>query len=151
MNPRSVHRLFDSLCMSTRQTLGTRQKTPAFRFLLSGGLNTALTYGLYLALLGTLPYGVSYSIAFVSGIALAYVLNRVFVFRSHRGLQSVLWMPLMYLLQYLTGMLVVWTWVHILHWHAALAPLVAILVTLPLNFAVSRFAFVKPTPRDEQK
>ncbi|MHA6197613.1 GtrA family protein [Pseudomonas wadenswilerensis] len=116
---------------------------PAIRFLLSGGFNTAVTYALYLALLDVLPYRASYTIAFVSGIVLAYVLNRTFVFRSHRGLQSVLWMPLMYLLQYLAGLFIVWIWVEKLGWQAGLAPLAAILITLPLNFAISRLAFVK--------
>ena len=48
----------------------------AVRFLASGGLNTLVTYIAYLVLLHWLPYQQSYSIAFASGIALAYVLNR---------------------------------------------------------------------------
>ena len=49
--------------------------SPFLRFLVSGGVNTLGTYLLYLALLVLLPYWLSYAIAFVSGIALAYVLS----------------------------------------------------------------------------
>lgn len=123
-------------------------RKPTFRFLFSGGLNTALTWLLYLLLLNVLSYRVSYTLAFATGIALAYLLNRTFVFRSHRGLRSVLWMPLIYLAQYLTGLLVVWLWVEKLHWPEQFAPLVAVLITLPLNYAASRFAFISPRKND---
>ncbi|MEE1921968.1 GtrA family protein [Pseudomonas sp. 148P] len=113
------------------------------RFLISGGFNTAATYALYLLLLNILSYRISYSIAFVTGVVLAYVLNRTFVFKSHRGLKSVLWMPLVYLGQYLVGMLVLWLWVELLELPHQAAPLVAILITLPLNYLISRFAFTK--------
>ena len=39
------------------------------RFLASGAFNTVATYLLYLALLRRLPYQVSYTVAFASGIA----------------------------------------------------------------------------------
>lgn len=118
-------------------------KSSVVRFLLSGGFNTAATYALYLALLTVLSYQASYTIAFVTGIVLAYFLNRLFVFRSHRGIQSILWMPMVYLGQYLIGILVLWVWVEHLQLNEKGAPLVAILITLPLNYLVSRFAFTK--------
>lgn len=40
------------------------------KFIISGGLNTAVTYATYLGLLGLLPYHVSYTVADVSGIGL---------------------------------------------------------------------------------
>ena len=48
------------------------------RFLVSGGFNTLVTYGLYLLLLNVLSYRISYTIAYVAGIVLAYSLNRFF-------------------------------------------------------------------------
>lgn len=130
--------------------LKSLSKSSVVRFLLSGGFNTAVTYALYLLLLTVLSYQVSYTIAFVTGIVLAYFLNRLFVFRSHRGIHSILWMPMVYLGQYLVGILVLWVWVEYLQLNEKGAPLVAILITLPLNYLVSRFAFTKQQRNTQQ-
>lgn len=116
-------------------------KGSGLRFLLAGGLNTAVTYLMYLALLDVAGYQASYAIAFVCGIGISYVLGRVFVFKVHQGYRSVLMLPLVYLVQYAVGAAVVWTWVTWLHQHPALAPAVAILVTLPLTYLLSKFVF----------
>jgi putative flippase GtrA len=113
------------------------------RFLLTGGLNTALTYILYLALLSFLPYIWSYSISYVCGIFLAFMLSRFFVFKEHQGLKSALLFPFVYLAQYILGVFVVWLWVKQLSLPESLAPLAAIALTLPLTFALSRLVFVK--------
>lgn len=112
------------------------------RFLVAGGLNTAVTYLMYLGLLRVTSYQVSYAIAFTCGIAISYALGRVFVFRTHRGYRSALMLPLVYLIQYVAGAAVVWAWVTLLHQHPMLAPAVSILVTLPLTYLLSKLAFV---------
>lgn len=112
------------------------------RFLLAGALNTAITYLMYLGLLRVTSYQVSYTLAFVSGIAISYVLGRVFVFKMHRGYRSALILPLVYLIQYLAGTAVVWIWIDILHQHPMLAPAISIMITLPLTYFLSKFAFV---------
>jgi len=111
------------------------------RFLMSGGFNTALTYGLYLVLLMFLSYNVSYTISYVTGIMLAYTLNRFFVFKSHQGLRSVILLPLIYLVQYCLSLVILWCWVEKLALDARLAPLVAIVLTLPVTFVLSKLAF----------
>lgn len=111
------------------------------RFLISGGFNTAATYAVYLALLGTLGYKVAYTIAYVFGIVLAFAINRLFVFRSHRGWRSVVLFPLVYLAQYMVSLTVIWLWVEQLHLSSKLAPLIAIVITIPLTFVLSRFVF----------
>ncbi|WP_434682062.1 GtrA family protein [Pseudomonas sp. R1-18] len=108
---------------------------------MSGGVNTALTYGLYLLLLLYFPYAVSYTISYISGILLAYVLNRFFVFKSHRGIRSILLLPLIYLVQYLLSLVILWWWVEQLHFDARVAPLIAIAITLPVTFVLSKLAF----------
>jgi len=119
-----------------------REGGSALRFLLAGGLNTAVTYLMYLGLLHVASVQVSYAIAFVSGIAISYVLSRVFVFKAHQGYRSALILPLVYLIQYLTGAAVVWAWVDVLHQHPMLAPAISIAATLPLTYFLSKFAFV---------
>lgn len=113
------------------------------RFLLSGGFNTVVTYGLYLLILNFLAYRESYTIAYVAGIVLAYSLNRYFVFKSHNGVRSVALFPLIYLVQYLASLLVLWVWVEKLGLDDRLAPLIAIAITVPLTFVLSKYLFLK--------
>lgn len=119
-----------------------RNAGSGIRFLLAGGLNTAITYAIYLALLQITSYQISYAIAFASGVVISYVLSRVFVFKTHQGYRSALMLPLVYLIQYLTGAAVVWIWVDLLAQHPMLAPAISILVTLPLTYFLSKFVFV---------
>jgi putative flippase GtrA len=117
-----------------------------FRFLLTGGLNTGLTYVLYLILLSALPYIWSYSISYVCGIVQAFVLSRFFVFKEHQGVKSVLLFPLIYVVQYAVGILVVWFWVKKLLLPEYLAPLAAIALSLPLTYVLTKLVFVKAKP-----
>ncbi|MEE4676796.1 GtrA family protein [Pseudomonas alliivorans] len=111
------------------------------RFLMSGGFNTALTYGLYLVLLTFLSYNVSYTLSYLTGMLLAYTLNRFFVFKSHQGMRSIILLPLIYLVQYCLSLAILWCWVEKLELDARLAPLVAIALTLPVTFVLSKLAF----------
>ena len=106
----------------------------AVRFLASGGFNTIVTYLAYLVLLQWLPYQQSYSIAFASGIGLAYWLNRYYVFRRPAGTMGPVYVAMIYTGQYLLGLLIVSAWVGWLGAPANLAPLVAIAVSLPLTY-----------------
>jgi putative flippase GtrA len=115
--------------------------SPFLRFLISGSVNTAGTYLLYLALLQFLPYWLSYAIAFVCGIGLAYLLNRFFVFGAPRSEAKAAMLPVVYLVQYGVGALIVFIWVRGLDWPASLAPLASIAITVPLTFAASRWLF----------
>ncbi|MFI3048894.1 hypothetical protein ALP72_00269 [Pseudomonas coronafaciens pv. coronafaciens] len=116
------------------------------RFLMSGGFNTALTYGLYLILLMFLSYKISYTISYVTGILLAYVLNRFFVFKSHQGMRSVVLLPLIYAIQYGLSLVILWCWVEKLALDERLAPLAAIALTLPVTFFLSKIAFTAKVP-----
>lgn len=127
------------------QALSKFLKLDFARFLVSGGFNTALTYGIYLVLLLVLSYKASYTISYLIGIVLAYTLNRFFVFKSHRGLQSAVLLPLVYGLQYILSMLILWCWVEQFGFDERLAPLVAIVITLPITFIFSKLAFSKKT------
>ena len=111
------------------------------RFLLSGVFNTVLTYGIYLGLLYFLSYRTSYTLTFILGIALAYLLNRYFVFAiPSKGRRGMLF-PAIYLVQYLVGLLMVFLWVEIFKLHVTLAPLASIIVTIPITFVLSKWIF----------
>lgn len=117
--------------------------SPRFlRFIISGGLNTIVTYALYLGLLIVLPYHLSYTVAYLSGIGMAYALNRFFVFEGHKGLQSVVALPFIYMAQYLLGIALMWVCVERFGITEAVAPLLVIGLSLPLTYFLSRLAFM---------
>ena len=60
------------------------------RFLLAGGVNTLLSYGIYLLFLLLFPYRIAYTISFLAGIALSYWLVSRFVFQRSLSLHSAL-------------------------------------------------------------
>ncbi|MEA9587218.1 GtrA family protein [Xanthomonas sp. WHRI 10064A] len=116
-------------------------KSSLVRFLISGGLNTAVTYATYLALLQITTYKAAYTLSYISGIIIAFLINRLFVFRTHRGWRSLLMFPFVYLAQYLTSLFLVTAWVEHFGFKPAFAPLAAITVTIPLTFVLSRAVF----------
>jgi hypothetical protein len=85
-------------------------------FLLAGGINTALTYGLYLLLLLVMSYPFAYTGSYVAGIFLSYYLNARFVFREPLSLAKALKYP-----------------------NKKIAPLVIVVVTVPATFVMSRY------------
>ena len=116
------------------------------KFLIAGGLNTAITYGIYLILLMFIPYTASYTISYITGIVFAYLLNRFFVFKSHQGFKSIALFPLVYLAQYVVGILILWCWVEKLGFAERLAPLVVIIITIPITYIFSKLVFSKSPP-----
>lgn len=113
------------------------------RFLASGAFNTLVTYALYLILLNIINYKASYTITYIFGIFLSYILNRYFVFKSTTGYRSILLYPLVYVAQYVTSMGILWLWVDHLHLNEKAAPLIAILITIPLTYLLSKAIFTK--------
>lgn len=111
------------------------------RFLAGGVLNTGITYLLYLGLLQLVSYRIAYSAAFVTGILISYGLNAVFVFRARITIGSLIRFPLIYLAQYLIGIVLVVTLVELAGVAAWIAPIFAIVVTVPLTFVLSRALF----------
>ena len=126
-----------------RVEVGRGRRRPFLRFLLSGGVNTVLTYAVYLLLMKFMPYWLAYSVSFAGGIGMAYALNRLFVFGEHRGALSLLGLPLVYGIQYVIGLLLLWLWVAVAGLDARLGPLATIGVTVPLTFILTRYLFVQ--------
>lgn len=117
------------------------------RFLASGGLNTAVTWAIYAVLLQVMSYRWSYTIAYVLGIALAYVLYRYYVFRERAGRLGPLWVALIYLFQYVLGIALVSLWVQTLRQPPVWAPIFAIVLSLPVTYLLNRLVFRRKTVR----
>ncbi|XBS69242.1 GtrA family protein [Acerihabitans sp. KWT182] len=116
-------------------------KPSLIRFLLSGGINTALTYGIYSLLLMAFSYTLSFTLAYGAGIFFAYVMNRFFVFKHHQGLKSIICLPFVYALQYGLSMTILYYWVEKWGMEVRLAPVAALTITLPLTYFFSKLLF----------
>jgi len=109
------------------------------RFLLVGGLNTALSYAVYLLLLPVASYAIAYTAAYAAALGLSYLLHTAFVFRVRRTLIGALAYPLVYLAQYLVGLIVLDVAIRFLAVPKPLALLVSVAVTIPMTFALVRW------------
>jgi putative flippase GtrA len=111
------------------------------RFLVAGAVNSVVTYVVYLGLLQFVDYRVAYTLSFVLGILFSYWMNAAFVFRKAVSLRTFLSFPLVYLAQYVLGVLllsVAVEWLGIAPW---LAPLLVLAITVPLTFFLSLTVF----------
>jgi putative flippase GtrA len=109
------------------------------QFLIGGGLNTGLTYCLYLMLSYWIAYQAAYAIAYAAGIVFAYFFNSKVVFKVQQSLIGMAIYPSIYLLQYLFGALILSLLVEHLHLHKAIAPILVILLLLPCSYLLNKF------------
>jgi putative flippase GtrA len=110
------------------------------KFLMTGIINSGLTYLIYLLLLFVLNYRVAYLLSFVSGIAIALVLNSKFVFKTALTLRKASGFVAAYGLQLLVGILVLQLLVEHNTVSTSIAPLCVMVITVPLSFLMSRYA-----------
>lgn len=112
------------------------------RFLISGLLNTGITYLIYLGLLQTFSYKIAYTVSFVLGVLISYGLNATFVFRAGVAVSSLLRFPLIYIAQYILGIVLVSVLVEYIGVADWLAPVFVIMITVPLTFVLARTIFL---------
>ncbi len=119
------------------------------RFVMVGGINTILSYAIYLLLLSIASYITAYSISFVVGIVSGYALNTLLVFKQPWSLKKLFQYPLVYLAQYLVGIVLLSILVDYLNINERLAPLIIVVLLLPLTFVLSK-KIIKPGARHEK-
>jgi putative flippase GtrA len=107
-------------------------------FIVMGGVNTLYNLGVYLLLERVMDYNLAYTIAYVIGVFTSYYLNARFVFRQPMTVKSLLRYPLVYVVQYIVGLGLMYVFVELLHLDASLAPLPTTTLTLPITFILSR-------------
>lgn len=121
----------------------------AVRFLVMGGVNTFLTWLLYLALDRVVSYAVAYSLSYVAGVVLAYYLNARFVFDAKMSFRSFLKFPIVYVVQYLAGLALMYVLVDVVAFAESLAPLAVTVLTIPLTFVMSRLVLSPTAAADD--
>ncbi|WP_310650362.1 GtrA family protein [Pseudomonas sp. GW101-3H06] len=107
-------------------------------FLIGGGLNTLLTYGIYLLLNIYISYQKSYVISYTSGIIFSYLFNAHVVFNVKKSWKGLIAYPLVYLLQYALGALMLGLMVEKLEIPKEIAPLLIIVLLLPVTYLLSK-------------
>jgi len=108
------------------------------RYIIAGGVNTVLGYIAYLLLLPLIAYTTAYTVTYIGGIVLAYYLNSHFVFRQPLHWKKAFQFPLVYIVQYLAGIFLLFVLVERLHISDVIAPALVIICTVPLTFILSR-------------
>jgi putative flippase GtrA len=107
-------------------------------FLIGGGLNTALTWGLYLLLTLALPYQAAYLVTYVLGIAFSYVFNARFVFGAPLSWRAAMAYPSVYVVQYVAGAMLLSALVEYFRLPKAYAPLIVTVVMIPATYVMSK-------------
>ena len=123
-----------ALPQEPREPRGLRDS--GFRFLLVGGLNTAVTAGCLAVLATFIDPRLAYTIVFAAGVAFATVMADRFVFGVRLGAKGMLAYAATYLAVYLVGLGVV-ALIERSGLPSSAAALVVV-VTAPLNFLAGR-------------
>ena len=108
------------------------------KFVGVGGINTGVTYIIYLFLLLFFNYQVAYTITYISGIYLAYYLNLKFVFKQSGSTKKVFLFPFVYLVQYLLGILILYVVIDKYAFPEETGPVFVVLLTIPLTYLLSK-------------
>ncbi|MFF5993861.1 GtrA family protein [Lysinibacillus sp. KU-BSD001] len=114
-----------------------------FRFLIVGGINTVTTYIIYALFLLFLEYNFAYIISYVSGIIVSFILNGKFVFKVHLTLEKAIKFPLVYVVQYMINFLVLNFLIKQLAIHELIAPVIVIIISIPITFILSKVILKK--------
>ena len=108
-------------------------------FVFFGAVNTGLSYGIYLLLVLFVAYPTAYTLSYPLGILISYYLNARFVFREKLRLSKALQYPVVYLVQYLLGLGLLYLLVEVAHLSKFIAPILIVLITVPFTYVLSRY------------
>ncbi len=116
------------------------------RFILAGGSTTAFSYALYALLLLCLQPKPAYGLSYALGIVWSYSVNTVWVFHRKWTWRGLLSYPMVYVVQaglsYLIFVLLLDRW----SLPALAAPLITIVLMLPLTYLLGRFVIQRTSP-----
>ncbi|MNW43894.1 GtrA-like protein [compost metagenome] len=125
---------------SDRPTLLTKLLNKEFlKFVINGGINTIATYLIYLFLLLFFNYSLSYTFSYVAGIFISFYLNTVFVFEEKLSFRKFVKFPIVYIVQYLINLIMMYFLVEQFNLPARVVPLIVIVVTIPVTYTLSKF------------
>lgn len=118
-------------------------RTQLFRFLVAGGMNTALTYAAYLVLLLWMKPIFAFAIVYVLGVLFSYAINARWVFGGQWTLRGLASFPVVHVVQALVVFGLFDLLTRQLQIPATYAPLLVIAITIPLTFLLARRVVIK--------
>lgn len=116
------------------------------RFVLVGGINTAVHYVLYLLLVPHVPYTAAFVMAFALATFGSFFLNAAFTYRTSVTWRKFLRFPLSALVNLIVSTLALGVLVEQAHVDSRVAPLLAAAVAVPVTFAVARRVMLSGPP-----
>ena len=112
-------------------------------FLVGGFLNTVLTYIIYYILVQFFNYYLSYTVAYIFGIIYAYFFNALYVFKSKVTKIKIISYPIIYIIQYLISLLIIYLAIDIFNINKVYAPIISILILIPISFFLNKWFLAK--------
>jgi putative flippase GtrA len=108
------------------------------KFIFVGGLNTGVAYLIYLILLIFLPYIYAYTLSYFISIFVSYFLNTYWVFKQPWSWKKLAQFPLVYLVQYFVGLLLLSILIEYFTISEKVAPLFVMILLIPLTYFLTR-------------
>lgn len=122
------------------------------RFLVAGGSTTLFSYALYAVLLYlNIRPGPAYAVAYIAGIAWAYAVNSLWVFKAPLSLRRFLRFPLVYMAQAIASFALFYLLQSVLGMHPLLAPILVTVLLLPLTYLLSKLVLVGRDPQVRER
>jgi putative flippase GtrA len=118
----------------------------AVRFLVVGGLNTLATYAVFIVLGLFMPAWIAYTIAFAAGIAWVVLGSSKFVYKGDHSARRLAVFAGWYIVIYAIGRVIIHLLSPVGFVDLAIASVLVLVVTTPLNFIGGRFIFAPRTP-----
>lgn len=162
-----IHTVLLLLCRITKNNYQQATEDALMQFIKFGivGLsNTLISYVIYavslllfqrFAIFGTNAYLVSQVLSFVISVAWSFYWNNKYVFTQNEGETRSIWRALLktYISYSFTGLflntLLLILWVQMLHISEFIAPIINLLVSVPLNFIINKFWAFRSKPTNE--
>lgn len=116
-----------------------RESRQILRFVIAGAINTGLSVLVYQAALFVMPHGPAYVLAYLAGIAIAYVLYSKQVFDAPMGTKRFAAFAVFYVLSLAVGTLLNAALIEMIGIIERLAIFITIALMLPVNYLGSRF------------
>lgn len=116
-----------------------REPARMLRFVIAGAVNTGLSVLVYQAALFVMPHGPAYVLAYLTGIAIAYVLYSRQVFDAPLGTGRFAAFALFYIASLVTGAVLNSVLIERARMAERLAIFATIALMLPVNYLGSRF------------
>lgn len=162
-----IHFLLQIIGRVTKKEISNTTEAALMQFIKFGivGLsNTLISYVIYavslllfqrFAIFGTNAYLVSQVLAFVISVAWSFYWNNKYVFTQNEGETRSIWRALLktYISYSFTGLflntLLLILWVQMLHISEFIAPIINLLVSVPLNFIINKFWAFRSKPSEQ--